>query len=159
MLNAYQDILSAVAASRRVVIIGLPAAGKTTLAIDLEHSGVRHNIIHTDDEYQSDSGASELLHTDLIFSKRLGWQRVMVVGVLGYRLLRKCVEHGGEWMPDLVIEVRCSEETRAARYAAERPGKDYRRIPAFCKGLETVLKVWQDSEFSKGVKHMVYFTD
>ena len=157
-MNTYQDILSAVAASRRVVIIGLPAAGKTTLATELEFSGVINQIIHTDDEYPSDSGASGLLYTELLSAQSIDW-RVIVVGVLGYRLLRKCVEHEGEWLPDLIVEVKCSEETRAARYAIERPGKDYRRISAFCKGLETVLKVWQDSELSRGIRHMVYVTD
>ena len=157
-LHSFQDISTAVQSARRVVIIGLPASGKTTLAMELDGMELPHHVIHTDEEYPSDSGASDLLHTELLFADSIGWN-VMVVGVLGYRLLRKCVEHGGEWLPDLVIEVRCSEGTRAARYAGERPTKDYRRIPSFCKGLETVNRVWVGSELSKNVRHMVYLTD
>jgi energy-coupling factor transporter ATP-binding protein EcfA2 len=157
-IHAFQDIAAAVQSAHRVVIIGLPASGKTTLAMELGGVGLPHRIVHTDDEYPSDSGASDLLHTELLFAASIGW-RVMIVGVLGYRLLRKCVENGGEWLPDLVVEVKCGEETRAARYAGERPTKDYRRIASFCKGLETVNRVWKESEFSKNVRHMVYVTD
>lgn len=156
--HTFQDIATAVQSARRVVILGLPASGKTTLAMELGGMGLPHHVVHTDDEYPSDSGASDLLHTELSFAESIGW-RVMVVGVLGYRLLRKCVEHGGEWLPDLVIEVKCCEETRAARYAGERPTKDYRRIPSFCKGLETIYRAWAESQFSKNVRHMVYVTD
>jgi len=156
-LHTFQDIAAAMRSARRVVVIGLPASGKTTLAMELGGMGLPHHVVHTDDEYPSDPGASDLLHTELVLAESIGWQ-VTVVGVLGYRLLRKCVEHDGEWLPDLVIEVQCSEEVRAARYASERPTKDYRRIPAFCKGLHTVQKVWADSELSKNVRHMVYVT-
>lgn len=157
-MNTYQDILAAVEAAPRVVIIGYPGSGKTTLAKRLDAETIRHRISHTDDEYPSGDGSSETAYTELKFSDDLGWW-VIVEGVLGYRLLRKCVEHGGEWLPDLIIEVKCSEETRAARYTEERPAKDYRRVKSFCKGLDTVLSVWQDSEMSKGVKHMVFNTD
>ncbi len=155
-LHAFQDIATAVQSARRVVIIGLPASGKTTLATELSHvSG--HDIAHTDDEYPSGEGVSEQAYTDMKMAAMMQLD-VIMEGVLGYRLLRKCVEHDGEWLPDLVIEVQCSEEARQARYASERPTKDYRRIPAFCKGLHTIQKAWADSDLSKNVRHMVYVT-
>ena len=157
-MHTYQDILAALKEAPRVVIIGYPASGKTTLANKLDAETIQHRISHTDDEYPSGDGSSETAYTELKFSDDLGWW-VIVEGVLGYRILRKCVEHGGTWLPDLIIEVKCSEETRAKRYNDERPKKDYRRVKSFCKGLDTVLKVWGDSEISKGVKHMVVETD
>lgn len=156
-MHTFQDILAAVETSLRVVIIGYPAAGKTTLAKRLEAENTGHEVFHTDDEYPSGDGSSESAYTELKLSDDLGWWTI-VEGVLGYRILRKCVENGGEWLPDLIIEVRCSEETREARYADERPTNDYRRVKSFCKGLDTVMKVWAESEISKGVKHMVFET-
>lgn len=156
-MHTFQDILVAVKSSPRVVIVGYPASGKTTLAKRLEAENTGHEVIHTDDEYPSGDGSSETAYTDLLVSDDLGWSTI-VEGVLGYRLLRKCVEHGGEWLPDLIIEVRCSEEARVARYREERPKKDYRRVKSFCKGLDTVMKVWAESEISKEVKHMVFET-
>jgi len=157
-MHTFQDILSAVEAVPLVVIIGYPASGKTTLAKRLEAENTGHEVVHTDDEYPSGDGSSETAYTEMGFCKSIGLG-VIVEGVLGYRLLRKCVEHGGEWLPDLIIEVKCGEETRAKRYREERPKKDYRRVKSFCKGLDTVMKVWAEPEISKGVKHMVFETD
>lgn len=157
-MHTFQDILVAVKSSPRVVIVGYPASGKTTLAKRLEAENTGHEVIHTDDEYPSGDGASETAYEEIGFCKSIGIG-VIVEGVLGYRILRKCVENGGTWLPNLIIEVRCSEEARAARYTDERPTKDYKRVKSFCKGLDTVLKAWAESEISKEVKHMVFETD
>lgn len=157
-MTTFADIAAAVSAASRVVVIGLPASGKTTLANRLAETGMGHEVVHTDEEYPYAEGVSAQAYEDLLFAADMDCD-VIVEGVLGYRVLRKCAENGGTWLPDLIIEVRCSEETRAARYAEERPGKQYRSVAAFCKGLEVYWKTWAESEYSKNVRHMVFVTD
>lgn len=157
-MTTFTDIVTAVSAASRVVIIGLPASGKTTLANRLAEAGMSHEVVHTDEEYPYAEGVSAQAYDDLLLAADMDFD-VIVEGVLGYRILRKCAESGGTWLPDLIIEVRCSEETRAARYAEERPGKQYRSVAAFCNGLSGYWKVWAESDYSENVRHMVFVTD
>ena len=151
-------IHAAIAKSKAVLIIGLPASGKTLLANELQAKVPGHVFIGTDTEFPFIAGTSEN-----VFNEMLDYQclkiPVVMEGVLCYRLLRKCVENSGAWLPDLIIEVKCSEETRAQRYAIERPEKKYKSVLPFCKGLNGYLEVWNNSQFSKQIPHMVYVTD
>lgn len=153
--SSFIEISEAVKASQRVVVIGYPASGKTTLARQIKRF-CEHRVFHADFEYQFGAGQSDAALAEVQAESR----PLVFEGVLGYRLLRKCVtSEGCEWRPDLVIEVACSEKTRAERYAKERPEKKYASIGPFCKGLDACLSAWKESEESQKARHIVFFTD
>ena len=151
-------IHAAIKKSKSVLIIGLPASGKTLLAKELQEIGTGHVFIGTDTEFPFSAGTSENVFNEMLDYEM---QKIPVVmeGVLCYRLLRKCVENSGAWLPDLIIEVKCSEETRAQRYAIERPEKKYKSVLSFCKTQNGYLETWNNSQFSKQIPHVVYVTD
>lgn len=155
MKVALSDIAKAVQKAKRVVIIGYPASGKTTLANMLK-AHCQHRVFHSDGDYSYGPGMSDLALLEV--EAEAG--PVIFEGVLGYRLLRKCVTaEGCTWRPDLIIEVCCSEATRAHRYAIERPDKKYSSIAPFCKGLDSCLRAWNESFASKNVKRLIYNAD
>lgn len=142
--------------AKRIIIIGYPASGKTTLANWLSKQ-LGYAVIHMDEAYPQMAGVSEQAWADFQdFASND--TPVIFEGVLGYRLLRKFVQLGGA-LPDLIVDVKCAEATRQARYERERPGKKYRLIAGFCKGLETQGKDWFASELAQAPQYFEIHTD
>mgnify|MGYP001585301321 CR=1 FL=1 len=118
---------------RFVVVLGLPASGKSTVAGALcALPGAPWKLLHGDD--YREHGYEQALYV-LMEDLAAHDGPVMVEGVVGFRLVRKLAQLGLP-LPDKIVLTSTTPERRAER-AAER-GKDYR---ATDKGL---VKVWRD---------------
>lgn len=92
-----------------VLIIGLPATGKTTLAKQLMENYPEFAVIHTDGYIHDSNGLKQDLYKDLISG-----QKVIVEGMFGYNLIKDLIVTNN--MPDLIIHCVSSTEVRAKRY-------------------------------------------
>lgn len=122
------ELIKEVEKADRVVIIGAPASGKTTLSRTLEQYWP---VIHTDD-YISMGYENSLYELLKDLDHLSGW---IVEGVLGYRLLRKLRQIGQD--VDLIIEVERSLEDIEEVYRRER-NADFNRVKAMIKANQTV---------------------
>lgn len=138
---------------KNVLIIGPPASGKTYISKLLSKSG--HKVIHTDDylKYGYDQDVLKLL-LDLMSFK----ENTIVEGTLGYRALRKGLEFN-EYFPDMVIELRVSEEQMYKIYAKERSPEKIKFLERFIKGNETVLKKYKKMKNSKSPEWVIIEND
>lgn len=124
--------------NKNVLIIGPPASGKTTLAKKLATPD--HLLIHTDD-YMG-LGYYDAMYSildDIIESEK----PTIVEGVQGYRLLRKGVEKN-TYYPDIVIELKISDEKMEEIYRLERDPKKIRYLSSFNKMHEKILTDYQN---------------
>jgi deoxyadenosine/deoxycytidine kinase len=114
-----------------IVIIGLPATGKTFLASRLPSGYKRY---HTDDYMEHDfEDALYHLMDDL---RRYKSREVVIEGVQGYRLLRKLAQRKMR-QPDLIVKCVAPTELREHRY--------YERGKILNKGFDKMLtKIWMD---------------
>lgn len=123
----------ALSGARVVVVIGLSAAGKTTVTEEISEILSEHSVYHTDDYI--DYGYEQSLY---VLMKDLNGDPnplKIVEGVQGFRFLRKNAQTG-MFPVDAVVIVDCPHEERARRYAARR-----KEIPqSFDRNLETVFK-------------------
>ena len=94
-----------------VVVVGMPAAGKTWLT---ERISGGFKVYHTDDYIQH--GFQQSLYMLMDDLRHDVSPRIMVEGVQGYRLLRKIAEERKK-EPDLVVVCVADNDTRRARYA------------------------------------------
>lgn len=118
-----------------VVVIGLPASGKTTVALHLHEDVLPGHTLYQTDDY-IDFGYEQSLYAML---KEMEYDKnplKLVEGVQGFRFLRKNVETM-TYKVDAVVIVDCKPEERAKRYAARGKGN----LPSsFDRNLETVFK-------------------
>jgi dephospho-CoA kinase len=129
--------IAALKASTLVVIIGLPAAGKSTVADQVAEILPRHDLYRTDDYI--DFGYEQSLYAlikDMAYNDN---PRKIVEGVQGYRFLRKTLER--DIVVDCIIEVQTDPQTRAERYLAR--GKK-QLSSGFERNLATVLRDYTD---------------
>ena len=129
--------IAALKASTLVVIIGLPAAGKSTVADQVAGILPGHDLYRTDDYI--DFGYEQSLYAlmkDMAYNTN---PRKIIEGVQGYRFLRKTLER--DIVVDCIVEVQTSPQVRAQRYLA-RTQKQL--SSAFEKNLATVLKDYTD---------------
>jgi|GEM_PF-3242390 len=119
-----------------VVVIGLPASGKTHLTneISAQYSSRGYNIIHTDDFMKH--GFDNSLYVMMSHLKNDTSERKIIEGVQGYRLLRKGLEQK-TFIPDVVIVVVASKSDRTERYKNRNKSLN----AGFDKSLETI---WND---------------
>lgn len=118
-----------------VVVIGLPASGKTTIALQLHEDVLSGHSLYQTDDY-IDFGYEQSLYAML---KEMEYDKnplKLVEGVQGFRFLRKNVETQ-MYKVDAVVIVDCKPKERARRYAARGKGN----LPiSFDRNLETVFK-------------------
>jgi len=131
------DQVKALRASNLVVIIGLPAAGKSSVAQAIAETILPTHSLYSTDDY-IDYGYEQSLYAlikDMSYDPN---PRKIVEGVQGYRFLRKTLER--DIVVDCIVEVQTSPESRAQRYEAR--GK--KPSSAFDKNLATVLRDYTD---------------
>jgi len=127
------DQVKVLQSSTLVVIIGLPAAGKSTVADVVAALLPGHDLYRTDDYI--DYGYEQSLYAlikDMAYNDN---PRKIVEGVQGYRFLRKTLER--DIAVDCIVEVQTSPQVRAERYLAR--GKK-QLSSGFERNLATVLR-------------------
>lgn len=112
---------------RTVVIVGLPGAGKSTIANKLHHLYPEYYLIQTDDYIEQGINVHQMLYDINCHPAN----RRIIEGVSCYHILKeglfeKC------FYPDVVINVLATEQVRYGR----RPGKNYKQMDA------TLRMVW-----------------
>jgi len=125
--------------NKNVLIIGLPASGKTTLANKLHtfaNDGAGHNLFHTDDYIPH--GYEQALYVLMEDLKKSDQVYTIVEGILGYRLLRKGVQLDC-YYPDLVIEMQVTQEQQARIYQQERDAKKLQYLKGFAATHQKTL--------------------
>jgi GTPase SAR1 family protein len=132
---------------KNIVVIGPPAAGKTTLALQLSRIWPQHRLVGGFtglDGYMNDYDFEAALYAildDISVYEEQG-HNMILEGVQGYRLLRKGLELD-LFYPDIVLELRVTEAQVRRVYAGERTGKNVERALGMAKGLQTVLNEYR----------------
>lgn len=136
-----------------VIIVGLPATGKTTLTAA---AAKKLNLLkfHTDD-YMEDYGAVEGLYellNDLALNipiHRRKRRPILVEGVMGGRLVRKIEERDLPYTYTIIAVERPSNLIELT-YATERIGRDYKRAMGTGKACFTALNQGLNVAEAKG---------
>lgn len=117
-----------------VVVIGMPASGKTTVAAWLQDVPLMGHSLFSSDDY-IDHGYEQSLYAMIRAMKDDTNKKQIVEGVQGFRFLRKNAETK-EFKVDAVIMVHCGPAERARRYEARGKGQ----LPTpFERNLQTVF--------------------
>lgn len=122
-----------------VLILGMPASGKTTLCSQLDHSN--HAVIHTDDYMHL--SYDQAMYAALMDCHELK-RPFICEGVQGYRLLRKSAELGYPKI-DIVIEIEVSRAKREEIYRRERDPKKIAYLNSFAKANTKILNDFFDA--------------
>ncbi len=122
--------------NKNVLIIGPPASGKTTLALELSKQNWHHTLLHTDNFIKY--GYEQALY-EIIRHTKANVSNMIIEGVLGYRLLRKGAQLPDVWKPDLVIEMEVTREKQAEIYANERDPAKLKYLKGFAATHAKIL--------------------
>lgn len=123
-----------------VLVIGLPASGKTFFTGWLGMYNPAHRVFRTDDYLQMHNGEAAMYAAlQGVTAAIQAGQKTIVEGVAGYRMLRKGAQLE-MYYPGLVFEIVAPEEQRRGIYEKERPGKAWKNVQVFDKALATVLR-------------------
>ena len=121
--------------NKNVLIIGMPASGKTYLSELLHRDNPTHRLVHTDSYIKY--GYREALYKLIEDLKKIKVPTI-IEGVQGYRLLRKGVELD-LYYPDIVIELEVTEARMLKTYKDKRNGKDVRYLKGFNQMHQKIL--------------------
>lgn len=113
------DLFKEVQFARVIVIVGPPAAGKTTLTKKLKELNPSFHVVHSDDYIPY--GFVESVYV-MIGDARQYDGPMIIEGVQTARMLRAGLKEG--WQPDLIIEVIAEQSIRTLRFF-KRDGREY----------------------------------
>ena len=121
--------------AKKIVIIGVPASGKTWLSNQLA-TKLNLPVYHADDYLNHGfENSMYAMHEDM---QKNNPDAHIVEGVAAYRLLRKAAQGVFDYNPDLIIIVNRAEDVRRAVYENERK-KEFRSIAGIQKTLDKIL--------------------
>lgn len=121
--------------AKKIVILGLPASGKTWLANKLA-SKLNLPVYHSDDYL--DQGFENSMYVMYEDVDKNASDAHIVEGIAAYRLLRKSEQGFINYTPDLIIIVNRAEDVRRSVYENER-NKPFRSIAGMQKTLDKIL--------------------
>lgn len=129
---------------KNVLVIGLPASGKTFIANKIREMAFAIDIFHTDKYIEF--GYEDSLYNLIEELEGFKTEATCIVeGVLGYRLLRKGLEIDC-WKPDVVIVCEGSKKRQTEIYAAERDPKKLKYMRSFELGLTKIFNDYMSAE-------------
>ena len=121
--------------AKKIVIIGLPASGKTWLANKLA-TKLSLPVYHSDDYlHHGFEDSMYIMRQDIAKDNP---EAHIVEGIAAYRLLRKAAQGVFDYNPDLIIMVNRAEDVRRSIYENER-NKPFRSIAGMQKTLDKIL--------------------
>jgi tRNA uridine 5-carbamoylmethylation protein Kti12 len=121
--------------AKKIVIIGLPASGKTWLSNKLA-AKLNLPVYHADDYLNHGfENSMYAMHEDM---ERNNPEAHIIEGVAAYRLLRKAAQGVLNYSPDLIIMVNRAEDVRRSVYENER-NNPFRSIAGMQKTLDKIL--------------------
>lgn len=121
--------------AQKIVIIGLPASGKTWLANKLA-TKLSLPVYHSDDYLKH--GFEDSMYIMQQDIENNNPEAHIVEGIAAYRLLRKAAQGVFDYNPDLIIMVNRAEDVRRSVYENER-NKPFRSIAGMQKTLDKIL--------------------
>ncbi len=121
--------------SKIIVIVGPPAAGKTTLTDLIAERFNNVPMIMRSDDYIK-YGFKDAVYKMMEDIEKAEFSKIVIEGIQTARLLRKGIELG-TFSCDLIIKLECDLETLSKRYF-DREGKAY-PLATF-KAIDTVWK-------------------
>ena len=125
------EILAKDFIDKNVVIIGLPASGKTYLSNKISKN---HLLIHTDD--YKHYGFEQSMYIALDHVRNITGHSVCE-GVQCYRMLRKSLEINYHW-PDVIIECQRDTANREQTYREERNPNKLKYVRRFNDSLTSI---------------------
>lgn len=123
-----------------IVIVGKTKSGKVSIAKKLAKE-LRYPLFISDDFInENDREGSLYTLMNAIHPFYNSKEPFIVEGILGYRLLRKGAQTG-LFLPDILIQTKCKDETIIYFYDKEGEGHKIKHMLAFNKGLN---KIWNE---------------
>lgn len=116
-----------------IVVIGLPASGKTYFTEILDKACADHCVFHTDDYIHF--GYEDSLYRVMSDIKEFGDYPIILEGVQAYRALRKGLQNQ-DFFPDLIITCECDQHTLYERREIRKATQSNQA--AFDKNLQKV---------------------
>ena len=121
--------------AKKIVVIGLPASGKTWLANKLA-TKLNLQVYHSDNYmHHGFEDSMYVMQQDIAKNNP---KAHIVEGIAAYRLLRKAAQGVFDYNPDLIIMVNRAEDVRRSIYENER-NKPFRSIAGMQKTLDKIL--------------------
>lgn len=147
------EILSLPISSKQVLIIGMPASGKTWLAKQLDPSDL--DTVHTDDfirysEIAAIHGIEEDAHM------RYGKPFNIVEGCFGYQLLLAGAQRK-TYMPDIIIDLSISRAAQRIIYLRERDPDKLKHLKRFHEMNTKLFQEW--AKMATHDTHIIPFTN
>lgn len=121
--------------AKKIVVLGLPASGKTWLANKLANV-LKLPVYHSDNYlHHGFENSMYVMYEDI---ENNNPEAHIVEGVAAYRLLRKAAQDVIEYVPDLIVIVNRAEYVRRAVYENER-NKPFQSIQGMQKTLDKIF--------------------
>ncbi len=150
-LSYVQDLHSISFSNKTIVVIGLPASGKTYVSNYIHRNlAPLHTILHTDNYMRF--GYDYSLYKILDDLKDLP-KSVIVEGIQGYRLLRKGAKEKS-FLPNIVIQIETSTDSINNVYFKQRGRPKLINLNSIAKGTDEILK-----EYSFHIARKPYHPD
>lgn len=148
-----EEILSLDIKGKHILIVGMPAAGKSWLAKQFDPSEC--DTIHTDDYIKfSEVAAIHAIEEDAYM--KFGKPFSIVEGCFGYQLLLAGAQRQS-YMPDIIIDLSISRAAQRVIYLRERDPDKLKHLKRFHEMNTSLFRQW--AKIATHESHIIPFTN